>query len=200
VVISFFDAWVYCQWLRWDGQSCRLPWETEWEYAAKYGFASWDLEYWWEGIEHRQKPDRMFIKPRINCSETTDKKPSNKEKGCTLVPDPVRASSGSKALDRGPEGQNKGLMDMQGNTWEWCQDKHRSNYEDPAKVSPFLEQEQQHRQESSARDASVSRVLRGGSFIIIGRRASASYRNHFVPAYAFVSCGFRVARALKGKP
>lgn len=22
VAISFFDAWVYCQWLRWDGQSC----------------------------------------------------------------------------------------------------------------------------------------------------------------------------------
>ena len=199
VVISFFDAWVYCQWLRWDGQSCRLPWETEWEYAAKYGFASWDLEYWWEGIEHRQKPDRMFIKPRINCSETTDKKPSNKEKGCTLVPDPVRASSGSKALDRGPEGQNKGLMDMQGNTWEWCQDKHRSNYEDPAKVSPFLEQEQQHRQESSARDASVSRVLRGGSFLNDGRRASASFRSLYDPTGTVVYGGFRVARALKGK-
>jgi len=200
VLISFFDAWVYCQWLRWDGQSCRLPWETEWEYAAKYGFASWELEYWWEGIDHRQKPDRMFIQSRINCSETTDKKPSNKEKGCTLVPDPARASSGSKKLDRGPEGQNKGLMDMQGNTWEWCQDRHRSNYEDPAKASPFLEQEQQHRRESLARDATVSRVLRGGSFYNFGRRASASYRFLDAPSDSSIDFGFRVARALKGRP
>jgi formylglycine-generating enzyme required for sulfatase activity len=200
VGISFFDAWVYCQWLRWDRQSCRLPWETEWEYAAKYGFASWELEYWWEGIEHREKPDRMFIKSRINCSETTDKNSSNKEYGCTVVPDPARASSGSKKLDRGPEGQNKGLMDMQGNTWEWCQDRHRSNYEDPAKASPFLEQEQQHRRESLARDATVSRVLRGGSFSDYGRLASASYRNRYGPTNAIIVSGFRVARALKGKP
>jgi len=200
VVISFFDAWVYCQWLRWDGQSCRLPWETEWEYAAKYGFASWDLEYWWEGIEHREMPDRVFIKSRINCFETTDKNPSNNEKGCTVIPDPARASSGSKKLDRGPEGQNKGLMDMQGNTWEWCQDRHRSNYEEPAKARSFPEQEQQHRQESLARDATVSRVLRGGSFDRDGRDASASYRDRGGPASTGIIFGFRVARALKGKP
>lgn len=200
VVISFFDAWVYCQWLRWDGQSCQLPWETEWEYAAKYGFASWELEYWWERIEHLEKADRIFIKSRINCSETTDKNPSNKEQGCTVIPDPARASSGSKALDRGPEGQNTGLMDMQGNTWEWCQDRQRSNYEDPARASPFPQQEQQHRQESLARDATVSRVLRGGSFNGFGWYASASYRVHRVPALTLIGFGFRVARALKGKP
>jgi formylglycine-generating enzyme required for sulfatase activity len=177
-----------------------LPWETEWEYAAKYGFASWELEYWWERIEHLEKADRMFIKSRINCSETTDKNPSNKKQGCTVIPDPARASSGSKALDRGPEGQNKGLMDMQGNTWEWCQDRQRSNYEDPAKVSPFLEQEQQHRQESLARDATVPRVLRGGSFFNCGRYASASDRFHYFPTFTDIDIGFRVARALKGKP
>jgi formylglycine-generating enzyme required for sulfatase activity len=91
-------------------------------------------------------------------------------------------------------------MDMQGNTWEGCLDKHRSNYEDPAKASPFLEQEQQHRQESSARDASVSRVLRGGSFYYSGRCASASSRDHNDPSYSVIDSGFRVARALKGKP
>jgi len=91
-------------------------------------------------------------------------------------------------------------MDMQGNTWEWCQDKHRSNYEDPAKASPFPEQEQQHRQESLARDATVSRVLRGGSFVNSGRSASASCRDRDVPTSTDINIGFRVARALKGKP
>ena len=103
-------------------------------------------------------------------------------------------------MDRGLEGQNKGLMDMQGNTWEGCLDKHRSNYEDPAKASPFPEQEQQHRQESLALDASVSRVLRGGSFNGYGRGASASCRVRSDPTSTIVDSGFRVARALKGKP
>jgi formylglycine-generating enzyme required for sulfatase activity len=128
------------------------------------------------------------------------------QSGCTAEHEPQGqpprngGSSGSKALDRGLEGQNKGLMDMQGDTWEGCLDKHRSNYEDPAKASPFPEQEQQHRQESLALDASVSRVLRGGSFISNGRIASASYRILIGPTITNLSFGFRVARALKGKP
>jgi formylglycine-generating enzyme required for sulfatase activity len=91
-------------------------------------------------------------------------------------------------------------MDMQGNTWEGCLDKHRSNYEDPAKASPFPEQEQQHRRESLARDATVSRLLRGGSFDRGGRFASASFRDHVVPTDTRINIGFRVARAPKGKP
>lgn len=195
VVISFFDAWVYCKWLRWDGQSCRLPWETEWEYAAKYGFPSWQLEYWWEGIKHLENPDRAFTKSRINCNETTDKKPSNQDRGCTVIPDPSRASPGSKKLDLGPEGRNKGLMDMQGNTWEWCQDKQRSDYLDKTKETTFPVQEQQHREGSLACDASVTRVLRGGSFDDNGRDASASYRFHGDPTCTSICNGFRVARA-----
>ena len=91
-------------------------------------------------------------------------------------------------------------MDMQGNTWEWCQDRQRLNYEDPAKVSPFPQQEQQHRQESLARDATVSRVLRGGSFVSSGWYASASCRYRYDPSFTNFDFGFRVARALKGKP
>jgi formylglycine-generating enzyme required for sulfatase activity len=98
-------------------------------------------------------------------------------------------------LDRGPEGQNKGLMDMQGNTWEWCQDSHRSNYKDPDNESSFPEQEQNHRHESLARDAAVSRVLRGGSFNGYGRIASASFRNRNDPSDTSFDDGFRVARA-----
>jgi formylglycine-generating enzyme required for sulfatase activity len=86
-------------------------------------------------------------------------------------------------------------MDMQGNTWEWCQDRQRSNYKDPENESSFPEQEQKHRLESLARDATVSRVLRGGSFDLNGRFASASYRLHDDPTGTSITYGFRVARA-----
>jgi formylglycine-generating enzyme required for sulfatase activity len=66
-----------------------------------------------------------------------------------------------------------GLVDMLGNVWEWTESIHEAG--------------------------GVSRVLRGGSFHDFGRGASASYRNHFVPAYTSVFNGFRVARAREGK-
>ena len=46
IFVSWYDAWAFTLWARWDGHSCRLPREYEWEYAAKAGTA-WDQNYWW---------------------------------------------------------------------------------------------------------------------------------------------------------
>jgi len=46
VFVTWYDAWVLSRWARWNGRSCRLPLEHEWEYAAKGG-TPWDWNYWW---------------------------------------------------------------------------------------------------------------------------------------------------------
>ena len=46
IFVSWYDAWAFAQWARWEEGQCRLPYEYEWEYAAKAG-APWDQNYWW---------------------------------------------------------------------------------------------------------------------------------------------------------
>jgi len=46
IVVTWYDAWVFCQWAHWEQTSCHLPREYEWEYAAKGG-TPWEQNYWW---------------------------------------------------------------------------------------------------------------------------------------------------------
>lgn len=46
IFVTWYDAWAFCQWASWEGKSCRLPYEHEWEYAAKAA-TPWDQDYWW---------------------------------------------------------------------------------------------------------------------------------------------------------
>ena len=176
--VSFFDCFVFCQWLRWAGDSCRLPWEDEWEFAAKIGLPDWSQGYWWADDFDRQR-DRE----RINCRET--------DYGQTLIPSSGRASPASRALDREQGGTGDGLMDLLGNVWEWCQDRFRYDYGSTSEVR------RERRAEDCGINPSVSRSLRGGSFDYNAQNAPCSYRIHFDPSIALNDYGFRVARARK---
>lgn len=74
IYISWYDAWAFCLWARWDGDSCRLPHENEWEYAAKGG-TEWHWNYWWD--------DNRFDSSKCNADRNV---------GRTTRPDPAHSN------------------------------------------------------------------------------------------------------------
>lgn len=103
IFVSFFAAWVFCQWARWDGRSCRLPLEDEWEYCCKAG-TPWDWNYWW-GDD--------FDARRCTANQ-------NIETGCTTAPRSWR----SWRFHR----NRWGFVDISGNILEWCADDYQQRY------------------------------------------------------------------------
>jgi formylglycine-generating enzyme required for sulfatase activity len=107
IYVQWFDAWAFCQWARWEGQSCHLPSEAQWEYAAKFGVdPAW--EYWWKGD----------FEPRY-CN-------ARWEVGTTTKPDPSHANPATKERKVDPIG--KGIMDILGNVNEWCSDVYETRH------------------------------------------------------------------------
>jgi formylglycine-generating enzyme required for sulfatase activity len=190
--LNFFDSWVFSQWLYWDGVSCRLLWEDEWEYCAKLGLGA-DEWYWdfWFGEHFDVERDRGLLV----CAETSGASAGGE--GCVQEASELRASPGSKALD--PLGL--GLMDFQGNHWVWCQDAYRAV---ELREDLFGESGRQGwggREESDAgQNVFVGRVLRGGSFRIGAIYARCSFRLDSGPSDSHHDHGCRLARAAIRKP
>ncbi len=107
IYLNWFDSWVLCQWLRWEGESCKLPSEQQWEYSAKFR-CDWESRYWWG--------DALDL-TKCNIHESGE--------GATIVPMTAHANPNTQAIDD----LCLGLMDMLGNVWEWCQDVYRSSYD-----------------------------------------------------------------------
>jgi formylglycine-generating enzyme required for sulfatase activity len=63
IFVSWYDAWAFCLWAHWHGESCRLPHEHQWEYAAKAG-TDWSWNYWW-GDE--------FDRAKCNADQNVDR-------------------------------------------------------------------------------------------------------------------------------
>ena len=106
IYVSFVDAWAICQWLRWEGNSCQLPWEDWWECACKYGTKP-ECLYWWESAE--PDPDYMTF-------DTNQTAPAN----------PMHANPATKVKTIDPTGD--GVMEMLGNVREHCQDCFESKH------------------------------------------------------------------------
>ena len=106
--------------------------------------------------------------------------------------------SGRQAYGDGPVGEFReqttdvasfpanswGLHDMQGHVWEWCADHWHANHEGaPEDGRAWLNENA---------DEGESRLLRGGSWIVVPRGCRSAFRIHDLPGNRDGSRGFRV--------
>ncbi|MCL2763931.1 MAG: formylglycine-generating enzyme family protein [Treponema sp.] len=168
VMISFFDAIFYCNWLSeqenltpaytvdaelnvtWNRNTngYRLPTEAEWEYACRAGTTT--------AYNTGASVTASQANYIINISRTT-----------TPVGNyPANAW---------------GLHDMHGNVWEWCWDWYGA-YATGAQTNP-----------AGAVSGSL-RVIRGGGWTSIGQRLRSARRDKDSPWNTYYFSGFRLVR------
>jgi len=137
--VSHNDVTAFIRWLNRQGsKEFRLPTEAEWEYAARANTQT--VRYWGNDPDDACKYG--------NVADQTD------HKGTTWT-------SGHKCNDgyffSAPVGKfmanQFGLYDMLGNVWEWCSDRHGSDY---YKSSP--------RNNPQGPSSDSGRVIRGGAW------------------------------------
>jgi len=173
--VSWFECLAYCRWLTeraGNGVSYRLPYEREWEYAARRGIGpgkqfKWgDRMHWgtnaeanWAGCFLRRKsPVGMF--PR---STTTD-----------------------------------GIADLFGNVEEWCLDAWE-DYQNEATVPDDTTRVRAvaagvDPPDERFSEQSVKRAVRGGSCIRFSRLCRPTYRSRILQDRRYLTVGFRPMR------
>lgn len=109
VNVSWQDAGAYCLWLqRETGKNYRLPWEKEWEYAARGGKKSKNTQY--SGSDNIDDVAWYY--------ETTYG--SSTQPVGTMKPNEL------------------GIFDMSGNAWEWCKDSYTLSYNTKSQPGEYV--------------------------------------------------------------
>ena len=163
--VDWNDARTYANWLgAITGESCRLPSEAEWEYAARAGTTTkYALPRETQGSDGITTEDKD--KALANCSECGSQ------------------WSGKQAAPVAQFPANAwGLRDMHGNVWEWVEDCYHQSYEGaPVDGRAWTDA-----------GSCVARVLRGGSWNNDADNARSSARNNNDPGNRNDNIGFRV--------
>jgi eukaryotic-like serine/threonine-protein kinase len=81
-----------------------------------------------------------------------------------------------------------GLFDMHGNVWTWCQERYKG-YPAPQDGGIFEDKE-----DILSISSTISRVLRGGSFVVLPVYVRSANRNWNAPPDRTSNVGFRPAR------
>lgn len=107
--VTWYDAWAFCKFTYWNGQSCRLPHEDEWEKAAKGG-NPWEWRYWWGDGDDASKRTAGEDYQKGESTRPIDADPARNENAKDDHCNPL------------------GFVDILGNQWEWCVDEYRDVY------------------------------------------------------------------------
>jgi uncharacterized protein (TIGR02996 family) len=169
--VSWEDAVAFCQALsevaaeKAAGRSYRLPTEAEWEYACRGGAFFKDTS----APFYLAEP--AFVLDATLANFNGNPFGGGKKDRSLGGPTPVESYPANSL----------GLHDMHGNVWEWCADWYDAHY-----------YSRSERQDPQGPPSGSDRVLRGGSWLNVGRGCRAAYRNHSTPDYRNVGIGFRV--------
>jgi len=152
--VSWFEAVAFCNWLsKRTGSNIHLPTEWEWQLAATGG--DLEREYPWPG---------EWDPTRCNSYESR-----------------FNRTSAVGVYPRGATWQ--GVLDMAGNVWEWCLNKH----EEPGTRDALLIDS----------DERGLRVVRGGSWDDNPEDLRSSLRFTYRAGYRYTYTGFRLAQDLE---
>jgi sulfatase modifying factor 1 len=165
VQVSWYDAVQFAKWLTAaNGRTFRLPYEAEWEYAARSGGKMY--RYSWGNISPAGNVADLSLKKIFRNLSIFDGYNDTY---------PYTAPVGSFPSNE------LGIYDMTGNAWEWCEDWFDSQYyEESPKRNP--------RGPASGK----TKVDRGGSWNNMPRIARISNRDDADPTYRFFNVGFRL--------
>jgi formylglycine-generating enzyme required for sulfatase activity len=168
--VSWEDAVEFCRKLsempeeKKHGRTYRLPTEAEWEYSCRGGASDSKPFYFKDG------PTSWLSSTQANFEGNYPY--GGAAKGPYLArPTPV-GSYQPNAF---------GLFDMHGNVWEWCADWFDNKY-----------YEKSPKKDPQGPEKGKRRVLRGGSWSLIGWLCRAAYRTSLEPGNRGDFIGFRV--------
>lgn len=171
VNVSWEDAAAYAEWMSQKaGRNFRLPSEAEWEYACRAGTRT--ARFWGDNPDEACK--------YANVLDQTTQKTFNVDQETEIHKCDCGYAVTSPVGSFQPNAW--GLYDMIGNIWEWCQDIYASDcYSKHAKKNPIYA------------SGGSYRVLRGGSWYDVPRRARCARRYNRSPSDRDDGIGFRLA-------
>ena len=177
VLVSWYDAVEYCNWL--SGQEGLTP-----AYIISEGRVTWNRE-----ANGYRLPTEAEWEYACRAGTTT---PFNTGNNITTN---QANYNGNYPYNNNAEGVYRrrttpvgrfpanawGLHDMHGNVWEWCWD-WKGAYATGAQNNP------------SGAVSGEFRVLRGGSWFVVGEGLRSAYRSDYIPGIRIDHIGFRIVR------
>ena len=171
--VSWHESIAYCKWLSEtdaNGLSYRLPYEREWEYAARRDIRTGQFRW----------GDRM---------QTGDLAEANWAGAFLRRKTPVGLFPTSTTAD--------GVTDLFGNVEEWCMDRWtEDDRADSGDAGPVDEQNVAKPETALPGKSSIKRVVRGGSCIRFSRLCRPSYRSRILQDRRYLTVGLRPIRAM----